>query len=48
MTKKSFWRRGEDDAKKVSSELIDQIKRGEALRGRAVEIENLRDRASLN
>ena len=30
MTKKSFWRRGEDDAKKVSSEIIDQIKRGDA------------------
>ena len=30
MTKKSFWRRGEDDAKKVSSEIIDQIKAGVA------------------
>ena len=30
MAKKSFWRRGEDDAKKVSSEIIDQIKRGDA------------------
>ena len=30
MTKKSFWRRGEDYAKKVSSEIIDQIKAGVA------------------
>ena len=30
MAKKSFWRRGEDDAQKVSSGIIDQIKRGDA------------------
>ena len=30
MTKKSFWQRGEDYAKKVSSEIIDQIKAGVA------------------
>ena len=30
MAKKSFWQRGEDYAKKVSSEIIDQIKRGVA------------------
>ena len=30
MAKKSFWQRGEDYAKKVSDELIDQIKRGVA------------------
>ena len=30
MAKKSFWRRGEDDAQKVSREIIDQIKRGDA------------------
>ncbi len=28
MTKKSFWQRGEDYAKKVSSEIIDQIGEG--------------------
>ena len=28
MAKKSFWKRGEDYAKKVSGELIEQIKRG--------------------
>ena len=30
MTKKSFWERGEDDAQKVSGEIIDQIKAGVA------------------
>ena len=30
MAKKSFWQRGEDYAKKVSDEIIDQIKRGVA------------------
>ena len=30
MAKKSFWQRGEDYAKKVSGELIEQIKRGVA------------------
>ena len=30
MAKKSFWRRGEDYAEKVSSEIIDQIKAGVA------------------
>ena len=30
MAKKSFWQRGEDYAKKVSGEIIDQIKRGVA------------------
>ena len=30
MVKKSFWQRGEDYAKKVSGELIEQIKRGVA------------------
>ena len=30
MTKKSFWERGEDYAKKVSDEIIEQIKRGDA------------------
>ena len=30
MAKKSFWKRGEDYAKKVSGELIEQIKRGVA------------------
>ena len=30
MAKKSFWQRSEDYAKKVSNELIDQIKRGVA------------------
>ena len=30
MAKKSFWQRGEDYAKKVSSELIEQIKAGVA------------------
>ena len=30
MAKKSFWQRSEDYARKVSSELIDQIKRGVA------------------
>ena len=30
MAKKSFWQRSEDCAKKVSNELIDQIKRGVA------------------
>ena len=30
MAKKSFWRRGEDYAQKVSDEIIDQIKRGVA------------------
>ena len=30
MAKKSFWQRGEDYAKKVSSEIIDQIKAGVA------------------
>ena len=28
MAKKSFWKRGEDYAEKVSGELIEQIKRG--------------------
>ena len=30
MAKQSFWKRGEDYAKKVSGELIEQIKRGVA------------------
>ena len=30
MTKKSFWRRGEDYAQKDRRELIEQIKRGDA------------------
>ena len=30
MAKKSFWQRGEDYAKKLSGELIEQIKRGVA------------------
>ena len=30
MAKKSFWERGEDDAQKVSGEIIDQIKAGVA------------------
>ena len=30
MAKKSFWQRGEDYAKKVSGEIIDQIKAGVA------------------
>ena len=30
MAKKSFWQRGEDYAKKVSDEIIEQIKRGVA------------------
>ena len=34
---KSFWQRGEDYAKKVSSEIIDQIKRGDAPWPEAVE-----------
>ena len=37
MAKKSFWRRGEDDAKKVSSEIIDQIKRRRCAVAEAVE-----------
>ena len=35
MAKKSFWRRGEDDAQKDRGELIEQIKRGELRRGRS-------------
>ena len=30
MAKKSFWQRGEDHAKKVTGEIIEQIERGEA------------------
>ena len=30
MARKSFWQRGEDDAQKVSGEIIDQIKAGVA------------------
>ena len=30
MAKKSFWERSEDDAQKVSAEIVDQIKRGVA------------------
>ena len=30
MAKKSFWQRGEDHAKKVCDEIIEQIKRGDA------------------
>ena len=37
MAKKSFWQRGEDYAKKVSDEIIDQIKRGVAPVAEAVE-----------
>ena len=34
---KSFWQRGEDYAKKVSSEIIDQIKAGVCALAEAVE-----------
>ena len=37
MAKKSFWQRGEDYAKKVSGEIIDQIKRGSCAVAEAVE-----------
>ena len=37
MAKKSFWKRGEDYAKKVSGELIEQIKAGSRALAKAVE-----------
>ena len=37
MAKQSFWKRGEDYAKKVSGELIEQIKRRSGALAKAVE-----------